>query len=177
MKFEATEIAGLWAVRLERRADERGSFARLFDREAFAARGLATAFVQQSLSVTRQAGTLRGMHFQHAPHAEVKFIRCVRGAIFDVVADMRPGSPSHRRWLGFELAGADDLCLYIPPGCAHGFQTLSDDAEILYQMDTPYAAEAASGFRYDEPAFGIAWPRPVTVIAAKDLTWPQFAAG
>jgi dTDP-4-dehydrorhamnose 3,5-epimerase len=171
MIFETTPIPGLLAIRIERHADERGSFGRLFDRAAFAAHGLATAFTQQSLSVTRRAGTLRGMHFQRPPHAEVKFIRCTRGAIYDVVADLRPDSPSHRRWEAFQLSAEDDLCLYIPAGCAHGFQTLSDDVEVLYQMDVPYVAEAADGFRFDDPKFAIVWPRPITVIAAKDLAW------
>ena len=176
MRFETTAIAGLWAITLERSADERGLFARLFDRAAFAARGLATDFVQESLSVTRLAGTLRGMHFQREPHGEVKFIRCVRGAIHDVIADLRPGSPSHRRWQAFRLSPDNDLCLYVPPGCAHGFQTLADDTEVLYHMDTPYRAEAADGVRFDDPALGIVWPSPVSVIAAKDLGWPALAS-
>jgi dTDP-4-dehydrorhamnose 3,5-epimerase len=176
MLFETTKIDGLWAVRLDRHRDERGNFVRLFDRAEFAARGLATTFVQQSLSVTRLRGTLRGMHFQQPPHAEVKFIRCVRGEIYDVVADLRPGSPSQGRWEAVRLSAEDDLCLYIPAGCAHGFQTLSDDVEVLYQMDTAYAPDAASGFRFDEPAFAIGWPLPVTMLSEKDASWPQLVA-
>jgi dTDP-4-dehydrorhamnose 3,5-epimerase len=176
MTFEPTTITDLWAIRLERQTDERGSFARLFDRAAFAAHGLATAFVQESVSVTRAAGTLRGLHFQRTPHGEAKFIRCVRGAIQDVIADLRPASPSFLRWQAFRLSPDDDLCLYVPPGCAHGFQTLADDSEVLYHMDAPYRAEAADGVRFDDPALGIAWPLPVSVIAAKDLAWPSLTS-
>lgn len=175
MLFEPTTIHGVFAVRLKRQKDERGSFARLFCSQEFAEHGLAAAFVQESLSVTRRAGTIRGMHFQPAPHAEVKFVRCVRGAVFDVVADLRPDSPTYRRWEGFHLSARGDLALYIPKGCAHGFQSLEDDSELLYHMDTPFAAHAAAGFRYDDPAYGIVWPRPVTIIAAKDLAWPPLA--
>ncbi len=175
MQFESTAIAGLWVVRLDRYQDARGSFARLFDRDAFAERGLPDHFVQQSLSVTHQAGTLRGMHFQRPPHAEVKFVRCVRGTIFDVIADLRPDSPSYLRWQGFELSPVSDLALCIPQGCAHGFQTLTDDCEVLYQMSTPFAPTHADGVRYDDPALGIVWPRAVGVIAEKDLGWPPIA--
>lgn len=174
MRFESTEIAGLFAVRLQRHQDERGSFCRLFDREAFRDQGLAPDFVQQSLSVTRHAGTLRGLHFQRPPHAEVKFVRCTRGAIYDVVADLRPASPSYRRWQAFRLAEDGDLALYIPAGCAHGFQTLRDDCEVLYQMDTAYQPDHADGVRFDDPALGVAWPRAVTTIAGKDLEWPAL---
>ena len=175
MKFEPTDIAGLWAVRLQRSEDERGSFARLFCREEFAAAGLFHDIAQASLSVTRRAGTLRGMHFQRPPHAEVKFVRCVRGAIHDVVADLRPGSPTYRRWQGFRLEPQGDLALCLPEGCAHGFQTLEDDCEVLYQMSTPYAASHADGVRFDDPALGIVWPREITLMAEKDLCWPLLA--
>lgn len=176
MLFEPTNIAGLVAIRLERRVDERGSFARLFCRDEFAAQGLISSFVQASLSVTERAGTLRGMHFQRAPYAEVKFVRCVRGAIHDVVADLRPDSPSYLHWQAFDLSAHRDLSLYIPAGCAHGFQTLQDDCEVLYQMDVPYQPGFADGFRFDDPALGIDWPLPITVIAEKDLEWPPLAS-
>ena len=174
MRFETTEIAGLFAVRLEPAADARGSFARLFCRDSFAAHGLADVFVQASLSVTRRAGTLRGLHFQRAPHAEVKLVRCVRGAIFDVVADLRPDSPSHLRWQGFDLSPASDVALYIPQGCAHGFLTRTDDCEVLYQMSTNFAPSHADGVRYDDPALGIDWPGEVRMVAEKDLAWPAI---
>lgn len=176
MRFETTGIAGLMAVHVERHEDERGSFGRLFCRDEFATHGLATAFVQESLSVTRRAGTLRGMHFQRAPHREVKYVRCIRGAIHDVVADIRPESPTCGHWQSFRLEAAGSLSLYIPAGCAHGFQTLQDDCELLYQMDTAFQPDAADGFRFDDPAIGIIWPRPITVIAEKDLAWSPLAA-
>ncbi len=174
MQFEPTGIAGLWAVRLERFCDARGSFARLFDRDAFAGHGLPDCFVQESLSVTRSAGTVRGMHFQRPPHAEVKFVRCVRGAIHDVVADLRPDSPSYLRWQGFDLTQDGDLALCIPQGCAHGFQTLTDDCEVLYQMSAAFAPTHADGVRHDDPALGIVWPRGISLIAEKDLAWPAI---
>ncbi|HTW25949.1 MAG TPA: dTDP-4-dehydrorhamnose 3,5-epimerase family protein [Acetobacteraceae bacterium] len=175
MRFEATSIEGAWLVHLERQTDSRGSFGRLFCAETFAAHGLAGGFVQESLSVTRQAGSLRGMHYQRAPHAEVKYLRCLRGAIHDVVADLRPDSPSRGRWQAFQLAAGDDTALYIPAGCAHGFQTLTDDVELLYHMSVAYQPGFADGFRFDDPAFAIAWPREVTVISERDLTWPPLA--
>jgi dTDP-4-dehydrorhamnose 3,5-epimerase len=174
MQFDPTEIAGLFMVRLTRFADARGTFARLFCRDAFAAAGLRHVFVQASLSVTHHAGTLRGMHFQRPPHAEVKLVRCVRGAIFDVVADLRRDSPTYLRWQGFALSPESDIALYIPEGCAHGFQTLTDDCEVLYQMTTPHAPAFADGVRYDDPALGIVWPRPVRLVADKDLAWPPI---
>jgi dTDP-4-dehydrorhamnose 3,5-epimerase len=175
MRFETTTITGLVAIRLERHVDDRGSFARLFCRDDFAAAGLESEFVQESLSVTLRAGTVRGMHYQRTPHEEVKFVRCVRGAIYDVVADLRPDSPSFHHWQAFELSPESDIALYIPKGCAHGFQTLADDVEVLYQMSTPYVPAAADGFRYDDGTIGIEWPRPVGMIAEKDLSWPPLA--
>jgi len=174
MRFEATEIAGLRALRLARFEDARGSFTRLYCRDTFAAEGLADTFVQASLSVTRRALTLRGMHFQRPPHEEVKLVRCVRGRIFDVVADLRRDSPSYLRWQGFELSPESDVALYIPEGCAHGFLTLVDDCEVLYQMSTNYAAEASGGVRFDDPALGIAWPQGPVMVAEKDLRWPAI---
>ena len=174
MRFEATEIAGLWAVRLERHEDARGSFARTFCRQEFAAHDLIVDFVQASHSVTRLAGTVRGMHYQRPPHAEVKLVRCIRGAIYDVIADLRPNSASYMRWQAFALEPSGDLSLYIPAGCAHGFQTLADDTEVLSQMSAIYAPASADGFRFDDPALEIAWPRQVASIADKDLAWPRL---
>ena len=174
MIFRETTLAGVHTVLVERRADPRGSFGRVFCRDEFAAQGLPAEFVQASASVSVHAGTVRGMHYQHPPHAEAKLVRCVRGAIHDVVADVRPDSPSFMRWEAFALREGGDAMLYIPPGCAHGFQTLADETEVLYQMSTPFAPEAAAGFRFDDPAFGIAWPAPVAVIAEKDLAWPAW---
>jgi len=174
MFFEKTEIDGLWAIAVERHTDVRGSFARTFCRREFAARGLVHDFVQGSASVTRLAGTLRGMHLQLAPHAEVKLVRCVRGAVYDVVADARTGSPTHGRWQAFTLDHQSGVSLYIPAGCLHGFLTLCDDVELLYEMSVEYAPQAAAGMRYDDPAFGIAWPRTPALIIEKDLAWPPY---
>jgi dTDP-4-dehydrorhamnose 3,5-epimerase len=174
VQIEPTDIPGLHLIRLQRTQDERGSFARLFDHDVFAAAGLATTFLQESLSVTRRAGTLRGMHFQRSPHAEVKFVCCVRGAIHDVVVDLRPESPGYLQWRAYVLSPESDLALHIPEGCAHGFLTLTDDCEVLYQMSAAYAPTHADGVRYDDPALGIAWPRDVAVIAEKDRAWPMI---
>lgn len=174
MRFATTTIPGLVAITLERQEDERGSFARTFCEAEFAAAGLPARFVQQSCSVSRRAFTLRGMHWQAAPHEEGKLVRCVRGALLDVVADLRPDSPAFLRWEGFELAARGDRMLYIPPGCAHGFLTLEDDTEVAYAMTVPFVPGAGRGFRYDDPAFGIAWPRVPAVVSGKDLAWPPF---
>ena len=172
MRFEATGIAGLWRVRLGWHTDARGGFLRLFDSALFAAAGLPAAFAQTSLSVTRQAGSLRGLHLQRPPHAEVKLVRCLRGALHDVVVDFRENSATYRQHRSFALTAGDDVALCIPAGCAHGFQTLADATEVLYQISQPYAPDHAGGLRYDDPALGIAWPRPVSVISERDRTWP-----
>jgi dTDP-4-dehydrorhamnose 3,5-epimerase len=174
MRFEPTEIPGLIAVIREPATDERGSFARLFCQDEFAAQAVPAHFTQQSISLTTTAGTLRGMHFQREPYAETKFVTCIRGAVYDVVADVRPSSPTYRRWQAFRLAADHHLSLLIPRGCAHGFQTMRDDCGLLYQMDTPYTPEAASGLRFDDPALEISWPMPVRIIAPKDLAWPPL---
>ena len=174
MIFRETSLAGVVAVLIERHADARGSFGRTFCADEFARQGLPATFVQASASVSARAGTLRGMHYQRAPHAEGKLVRCVRGAIHDVVADLRPDSPSFMRWEAFELREGGNAMLYIPEGCAHGFQTTADETEIVYQMTTPFAPEAATGCRFDDPAFAITWPGPATVISEKDLSWPAW---
>ena len=174
MIFRETTLAGVTLVLIERYADARGSFGRTFCATEFARQGLPTAFVQASASVSTRAGTLRGMHYQRAPHEEGKLVRCVRGAIYDVVADLRPGSPSFKRWEAFELREGGDATLYIPEGCAHGFQTTADETEVAYQMTAPFAPEAATGFRFDDPAFAITWPGPATIISEKDQAWPAW---
>lgn len=176
MRFEPTDIAGLWVVRLDWRTDARGGFARLFDTETFAARGLPAAFPQVSVSTTRLAGSLRGLHIQRPPHGETKLVRCVRGALFDVVVDLRPDSPTRGCWQGLILRADDDQLLVVPPGCAHGFQTLVDGTDVLYQISAPYAPDHADGVRFDDPAFGIGWPLPVTVVSERDRAWPLVDA-
>jgi dTDP-4-dehydrorhamnose 3,5-epimerase len=172
MIFRVTQLDQVRLLVIERHVDERGSFGRTFCKREFATNGLAGEFVQSSTSFSRRAGTVRGMHYQRPPDAEAKLVRCIRGSIYDVVVDVRPASPSFMRWQGFTLAGTADEQLYIPPGCAHGFQTLEDDTEVLYHMSCEYAPQSADGFRYDDPAFAIVWPREVTAIAGKDLAWP-----
>ncbi len=175
MRFEPVGLDGAWLVHLEPIHDERGFFARTFCVNEFGARGLATDFPQHSVSCSLRKGTLRGIHFQREPHAEVKLVRCLSGSIWDVIVDLRPGSPTFRKWRGFELSDENGLQLYIPKGFAHGFQTLSDKTRVNYLISTFYAPDAASGVRYDDPAFGIAWPIPITEIAEKDLLWPLVA--
>ena len=174
MIFNPAKIDGVWRIGIERQSDARGSFGRVFCHAEFARHGLAAEFVQASSSVTRRAGTIRAMHYQNPPHAEAKLIRCLRGAVHDIVADIRPESPSFMQWEAFHLEAGDDQSLYIPAGCAHGFQTLADDTEIFYQMSVAFAPGYAGGFRYDDPVFAISWPCEVSVIAEKDLAWPIF---
>jgi len=176
MRFIQTPLPGAWVIALEELGDERGWFARTFDAGEFEARGLNPAVVQCNASFNAGSGTLRGMHYQAEPHGESKLVRCVRGAIFDVAVDLRRDSPTFRRWHGVELSAENRLSLYIPAGLAHGFQTLADDCEVLYQMGNPYVPEAARGVRWDDPAFAIAWPAVdrERTISAKDRAYPGF---
>lgn len=175
MLFTKTELEGAWIVDAQPARDPRGFFARTFCEREFAAQGLETRFVQHSTSQNVERGTLRGMHFQRAPHAEVKLVRCLKGAILDVIIDLNPTSPTFKRWQAFELSATNMRQLYIPKGFAHGFQTLEDNCEIGYLIAEFYAPDAATGVRWDDPAFGITWPLPVTVMSDKDKTWPDFA--
>jgi dTDP-4-dehydrorhamnose 3,5-epimerase len=154
--------------------DERGFFARYFCAEEFAAHGIDPAVAQCSISFNKSAFTLRGMHFQTAPHAEQKFIRCTAGAIFDVVVDIRRGSPSFGKWFGAELTAANRRALLAPRGTAHGFLTLQENCEVFYMISTPFAAGAGAGLRWDDPAIGIRWPAPPAVISPRDAAWPAF---
>jgi dTDP-4-dehydrorhamnose 3,5-epimerase len=176
MIFTATDLAGAWLIDLERREDERGFFARVWCRQELAAQGLDTGIAQESLSFNRHRSTVRGLHFQRHPHEETKIVRCIRGAIFDVIVDLRPQSPSYLRWQAFELTAENRKALYVPKGFAHGFQTLDDNTEIVYQISEFYAPNSAGGYRYDDAAFGIGWPLPVAVISERDLDWPAFKA-
>lgn len=173
MIFEATGINGLWQLRLQPQGDARGSFARTFDQASFAAHGLADRFVQMSSSRTAATGTIRGMHQQAAPYEEAKLVRCVRGAIHDIVCDMRPNSPTYLCSRAFCLDQDGYCAIYIPPGCAHGFQTLRDDVEVVYAMTTVYMPEAAIGYRFDDPLLALHWPLPVGCVSEKDLAWPD----
>lgn len=172
MEFIPTTLADAVLIRPRRIADARGSFTRVFCADTFRAHGLEAAFVQANHSSNRQRGTLRGMHFQAAPHAEVKLVRVVAGAIHDVIVDLRPDSPTHRRWQGFDLSAEDGAMLYVPAGFGHGFITLTDDAHVTYQVSHPYTPAAEGGLRWDDPAIGIRWPLVPTVISDKDAAWP-----
>jgi dTDP-4-dehydrorhamnose 3,5-epimerase len=174
VKFTETSIAGAWLVALEPRSDERGSFARSFCTAEFAQHGLETTYVQQNVSRSAKTGTLRGMHFQLGDHAEVKLIRCAVGAIFDVLVDIRPQSPTYGAWFGAELSGDNNVQMYAPAGVAHGFITLTNDVEVTYLVSRAYAPGHEGGLRYNDPAIGIVWPTAVTVIAPKDEAWPDF---
>jgi dTDP-4-dehydrorhamnose 3,5-epimerase len=177
VRFEETPLAGAWFVDLERHEDDRGFFARTWCADELAAKGLEATIVQWSISFNAARGTLRGMHWQDPPHEEVKVVRCVRGAIYDVIVDLRPDSPTYRRWLAAELDEVNRRSLYIPEGFAHGFQTLSEGAEVLYGISEPYAPESASGFRWDDPAVGIQWPpTDERVISERDLSLPGLDA-
>jgi dTDP-4-dehydrorhamnose 3,5-epimerase len=173
MIVRATPLEGVYEVEQERLADERGFFARTYDLDALG------PIVQMSTSFNVRAGTLRGLHFQAEPHGEAKLVRCTRGAIWDVAVDVRDGSPTLHRWHGVELNEDNGLALFIPPGFAHGFQTLTDATEVLYAMSTPHVAQAARGVRWDDPALGIDWPDPPSAgrtMSPRDATYPDVGA-
>jgi len=174
VKFTPLGIPGAWLIEPERHADERGSFARTFCAREFAAQGLPIAFVQTSLSTNRRRGTLRGLHWQAAPHAEAKLVRCGRGRVYDVIVDLRPDSHIFRQHLGLELSAVEGNAIFVPAGVAHGFLTLEDASDVDYAMTAFHAPEAARGVRFDDPAFGIVWPEPIEVISARDRGWPDF---
>lgn len=174
MKFNATSIAGVWVVDLDSHTDSRGFFARTWCADEFGRQGLSTLVAQCSISYNRQRGTLRGMHWQVPPHEEAKLIRCTAGAIFDVCVDLRPHSRTFRQWFGIELSSSNRTALYVPEGCAHGFLTLCDDAEVVYQISTAHQPGAARGFRWDDATIGIAWPAPVMVVSDRDRSYPAL---
>ena len=172
--FTPTAVAGAFLVDLERREDERGFFARLWDREELEGRGLEPGLAQSSLSFNRRRGTLRGMHYQAAPHEEVKLVRCTRGAVWDVVLDLRRDSASFRRHFGVALSEDNRRSVYVPRGCAHGFLTLTDGAEVVYLISEFHRPPAARGVRWDDPTFAIEWPEEPQVISPRDRSWPEF---
>jgi dTDP-4-dehydrorhamnose 3,5-epimerase len=174
VNLRETGIAGAWVVEHATHSDPRGLFARTFCLEEFAAAGLVTMWAQASRSFNRRRGTLRGLHFQAAPFSETKLVRVTRGAILDVIADLRPGA-GFRRVFAIELSADGDRSLYIPPGCAHGFQTLADETEVDYHITPAYRPEAARGIRWDDPSLGIAWPLPVSMMSERDRTLPLLA--
>jgi len=174
--FTETELTGAYVIDLEPIEDERGFFARSFCAEQFAARGLAHALPQASISYNRYRATLRGLHFQAAPHAEEKLVRCTAGAVFDVIVDLREDSPTRHRWVGLELSAQNRRALYVPQSFAHGFITLADSTELLYMMSVPYARGFERGVRWNDPAFRIEWPLEPVHIAARDATYPWVEA-
>ena len=176
MKFSPTVLAGAYVIDIEPVPDERGFFARSWCHEEFSRHGLNPDLAQCSISFNKKRGTLRGMHYQAKPHEETKVVRCTRGAIYDVILDLRPESSTFRKWIAVELSADNRRMLYIPAGLAHGFQSLTDDTEVFYQISTPYHPESARGVRWNDPAFGIEWPVMERVISDKDRQYPDFAA-
>lgn len=175
MKLVATPLGGVFVVEIAPIEDERGFFARTYHRDEFAQAGLNPDITQCSVSFNTRRGTLRGMHFQAAPHAETKLVRCTRGAIYDVALDLRRDSPTYRQWFAVELTAEKRNALYIPVGCAHGFQTLTDGAEVFYQITPGWKPDAGRGVRWNDPAFGIAWPVAGPTMSARDAAYPDFA--
>jgi dTDP-4-dehydrorhamnose 3,5-epimerase len=176
MTFRELELPGAFLIELDRIEDERGFFARTFCRDEFAEHGLATEIVQANTAFNRRNGTLRGMHFQAAPHEEAKLVRCTRGAVYDVIVDLRRDSPTFTRWVSVELTVEKDTMLYVPEGFAHGYQTLEDETETSYLMSQRYEPSAGRGVRWDDPAFGIEWPdEGDRTMNERDRTWPDFS--
>ena len=174
MTFKITKVQSVFEVHLERKEDDRGFFARSWCQREFEDRGLNSSLVQCSVSFNTRKGTLRGIHYQAAPYAETKLVRCTKGAIYDVAVDLRPQSPTFRQWTSAVLDAGTRNMLYVPEGCGHGFLTLEDETEVFYQMSEFYHPESACGVRWDDPAFDIVWPQPVAVISERDRTYPNF---
>lgn len=176
MIFVETKLKGAFVIDIERREDERGFFARAWCQEEFEARGLKVSLVQANIAFSRKAGTLRGLHYQAKPHEEVKLVRCTRGAVYDVIVDLQPTSSTYLQWVGVELTADNRTMLYVPKGFAHGYQTLADNTEVLYQVSHVYSPESERGIRWDDPAIGIEWPQVDTrIISEKDKCWPNYS--
>lgn len=175
MIFAPTEVDGAFLVSMEPHADDRGWFARAWCEDEFRAHGVTARAIQTNVSLTVRRGTIRGLHWQVAPHQESKLLRCTAGAVFDVVVDVRPASPTHGAWQGYELRAGDQRLVFVPEGCAHGYQALADASEVSYNVSTPYAPGAERGIRWDDPAFEISWPIGDVVVSEKDASWPDFA--
>lgn len=175
MRFQSTELPGVFLIEPAPVRDSRGWFARTYCEREFAEHGLDGRFVQCNLSHNASRRTLRGMHFQRDPRPEIKLVRCIRGSLYDVVIDLRKDSPTYLRWMGVELSARNGLALYVPAGFAHGFQTLEDETEIWYQMGEFYAPELSDGVRWNDPAFGIQWPIADPILSDKDASYPDYA--
>jgi dTDP-4-dehydrorhamnose 3,5-epimerase len=176
VKFQESSLPGAYTIEMDRLEDERGFFARSYCAEEFAARGLAALMAQSSVSFNPRRGTLRGMHYQAEPHAEDKLVRCTAGAIYDVIVDLRPSSPTLRRWFGVELSAVNHRSLFVPKGMAHGFITLRDDTEVLYMISVPYVPGFERGVRWNDPAIGISWPMAPAALSARDAAYPLLGA-
>jgi dTDP-4-dehydrorhamnose 3,5-epimerase len=175
MQYSETKIEGIYLLDPRRFEDERGFFAPSFSATEFAARGMTSVFVENNISYSRSRGTLRGMHYQAAPHGQAKLVRCTRGAVYDVAVDLRPASPTFREWVGVELTAENRRMLYLPGDCGHGFQTLVDDTEVFYMVSRPYVPESGRGFRWDDPFFRIEWPEVgERVLLKRDQEYPDF---
>ena len=177
MKFTQLEVDGVHLVEMEPHTDDRGFFARSFAAEEFREHGMVPDVVHCNVSFNHHAGTLRGFHLSLPGHPESKFVRCTRGAVVDVAVDVRPDSSTYLQHIEVELSADNRHALYLPPHLAHAYQTLTDDTEVLYMVSVPYKPGAEVGFRHDDPAFGLTWPVPVTVVSDKDMSWPDFDAG
>jgi dTDP-4-dehydrorhamnose 3,5-epimerase len=174
MIFTETKLSGVFLIELERLEDVRGFFALTWSAEEFARRSLVSQLAECNISLNNRKGTLRGMHYQAHPHSQTKLVRCTMGAIYDVVIDLRAPSPTFKQWLGVELSANNHRMIYIPKGFAHGFQTLEDHSEVLYQMSYPYVPASSRGVRWDDPAFGIHWPDGDRIIIERDRAYPDF---
>jgi len=174
MILTETPLQGAYLIEIEPIRDERGFFARMFCQDQFADRKIVSTVAQCSTSFSARRATLRGMHYQTPPHGEEKFVRCTAGAIYDVIVDIRPASSTYGKWWGAELSGGNRRTLYIPRGFAHGFVTLEDDTEVFYMISTPYAASAARGLRWNDPAIGISWPIMPLIVSSRDQQWPMI---
>jgi len=174
MEFTELKLKGAFLVSVKKIEDNRGYFGRAWCRDEFAKHGLNPNMLQLNVGFSHKKGTLRGMHYQEKPHEEAKFIRCTRGAIYDVIVDLRPDSPTHKQWFGIELTQDNGTMLYAPEGFAHGYQTLTDDADFYYLTSAAYASGAAKGARYNDQAFGIQWPLPPSIISEPDQKWPDY---
>ena len=177
MLFHKTKLPKVFKIEPEPRHDERGFFARTWCQKEFESHGLNSKLVQCSISFNSGRGTLRGMHFQAEPYAESKLVRCTSGAIYDVVIDLRPGAPTFRQWIAAVLSASNHRMIYVPEGCAHGFLTLEDQTEVVYQMSEFYNPESSRGARWNDPAFQIAWPENIEVISERDRTYQNFEIG
>jgi dTDP-4-dehydrorhamnose 3,5-epimerase len=174
LRFSPTVLKGVVEIDLEPIEDDRGFFARAWCRDEFSSAGLDATFVQENVGFSIRAGTLRGLHYQRAPFEETKLVRCTAGAVWDAAVDLRPASKTYLQWVGVELSAERRNMVYVPEGCAHGYLTMTDGAEVRYLTSQPYAPDAATGVRYDDEAVGIAWPRAVTVVSEQDRSWPSL---